>query len=171
MEITFESFANHNLNYRSGMVQTWNKLCFKGGRMEASISLPGAGSVSGLWPGFWSMGNLGRPGYAATTDGMWPYSYDDVCDAGITANQSDPDGVNYLPGMRLPACTCHNQDHPTPGRSRSAPELDALEASVGYLGPGKTNQIGSVSQSAQIAPFDIFYAPDYGKKDPEADFW
>lgn len=43
--------------------------------MEASISLPGAGDTIGFWPGFWSMGNLGRPGYAATTDGLWPYSY------------------------------------------------------------------------------------------------
>ncbi|KAI9891949.1 MAG: hypothetical protein M1814_002143 [Vezdaea aestivalis] len=161
LEITFEAFLSHALNYRSGMLQSWNKLCFKGGRMEASMSLPGKGSVSGLWPGFWSMGNLGRPGYAATTDGMWPYSYDHVCDAGITPNQSDPDGVNYLPGMRLPACTCSGQDHPSPGRSRSSPEIDALEATVNYLGPGKTNLVGEVSQSFQVAPFDVNYLPDF----------
>ena len=136
-------------------------MCFKGGYMEASISLPGSGAVTGFWPGFWSMGNLGRPGYAASTDGMWPYSYHDECDAGITANQSDPDGVNALPGMRLPACTCSGEDHPSPGISRSAPEIDALEASVGQLGAG--NYVGSVSQSCQIAPFDIFWQPNTGK--------
>ncbi len=27
------------------------------------------------------MGNLGRAGYGATLDGMWPYSYD-TCDVG-----------------------------------------------------------------------------------------
>jgi hypothetical protein len=27
------------------------------------------------WPGIWTMGNLARPGYPATTDGMWPYTY------------------------------------------------------------------------------------------------
>ena len=37
--------------------------------------------------GLWSMGNLGRPGYLGSTDGVWPYSYDS-CDAGITPNQS-----------------------------------------------------------------------------------
>ena len=108
------------------------------------------------------MGNLGRPGYAATTDGLWPYSYDDVCDAGITANQSMTDGTSFLPGMRLPACTCVNEDHPSPGKSRSAPEIDVIEASVGPLDPLK-NEVGIVSQSVQFAPYDVFYSPDYGK--------
>ena len=129
--------------------------------MEASISLPGRGDTEGFWPGFWSMGNLGRPGYASSTDGMWPYSYDNICDSGITPNQSSTDGLNWLPGMRLPACTCSNEDHPNPGVSRSAPELDVLEGSVTNLDP--TNMIGVVSQSAQIAPFDIWYYPDYGR--------
>ncbi|KAL1964453.1 hypothetical protein VTN77DRAFT_6879 [Rasamsonia byssochlamydoides] len=161
LEIRFDAFQNHNLNYRSGMLQSWNKLCFKGGRLEASISLPGRGDTSGFWPGFWAMGNLGRPGYAATTDGMWPYSYDDVCDAGITANQSSTDGISYLPGMRLPACTCPGADHPTPGKSRTAPEIDVIEASVTVLDEKKQYRIGDVSQSLQIAPFDIWYMPDY----------
>lgn len=144
------------------MLQSWNKLCFKGGRLEASISLPGRGDTSGFWPGFWAMGNLGRPGYPSSTDGMWPYSYDDKCDAGITANQSSSDGISLLPGMRLPACTCKNQDHPNPGKSRSAPEIDALEATMGFIGPGQYDKgTGSVSQSFQLAPFDIFYQPDY----------
>ncbi|KAF2497613.1 beta-glucan synthesis-associated protein SKN1 [Lophium mytilinum] len=158
LNIQFDAFKNHGLNYRSGMLQSWNKLCFKGGHMEASISLPGRGDTVGFWPGFWAMGNLGRPGYAATTDGMWPYSYDDVCDAGITPNQSSTDGISYLPGMRLPACTCAGEDHPNPGTSRSAPEIDAVEATVGNL--DATNMIGMVSQSFQSAPFDIWYRAD-----------
>ncbi|KAF1991447.1 glycoside hydrolase family 16 protein [Aulographum hederae CBS 113979] len=161
LAITFDAFKNHNLSYRSGMIQSWNQMCFKGGHMEASISLPGRGDTIGFWPGFWSMGNLGRPGYASTTDGMWPYSYDDVCDAGITPNQSDPTGLNYLPGMRLPACTCYGEDHPSPGKSRSAPEIDALEASVGYLDPPAGAAVGSVSQSCQVAPFDVMWRPDF----------
>lgn len=144
------------------MVQSWNKLCFKGGRLEASISLPGKGDTIGFWPGFWSMGNLGRPGYGSTNDGMWPYSYWDRCDAGITKNQSTTDGLSFLPGMKLPACTCKGEDHPTPGKSRSAPELDVIEASVGPIGPGVSNYVGSASQSAQFAPFDIWYQPNYG---------
>ena len=161
LELRFDAFQNHGLNYRSGMLQSWNKLCFTGGILEASISLPGKGDVSGFWPGFWAMGNLGRPGYAATTDGMWPYSYDNVCDAGITANQSQTDGLSYLPGMRLPACTCQGEDHPTPGKSRSAPEIDVIEASSSSLGPpGSSKMNGVVSQSCQLAPFDIWYQPD-----------
>lgn len=163
LELRFDKFKNHNLDYRSGMVQSWNKLCFTGGRLEASISLPGRGDTSGFWPGFWTMGNLGRPGYAATTEGMWPYSYHDECDAGITPNQSSTDGISQLPGMRLPACTCENAEHPSPGKSRSAPELDVIEASVEPLNGDENMVVGSVSQSLQIAPFDLWYMPDYGK--------
>ncbi|KAI4150525.1 MAG: hypothetical protein LQ340_004023 [Diploschistes diacapsis] len=159
LNIRMDAYQNHYLNYRSGMLQSWNKFCFQGGLMEASISLPGRGDTEGFWPGFWSMGNLGRPGYASSTDGMWPYSYDNVCDAGITPNQSNTDGLSWLPGMRLPACTCNGEDHPNPGVSRAAPELDVLEGSVSNLNP--TDMIGVVSQSCQIAPFDIWYYPDY----------
>ncbi|XHG02224.1 hypothetical protein AWENTII_005579 [Aspergillus wentii] len=161
LELRFDAFKNHDMDYRSGMLQSWNKMCFTGGRLEASISLPGSGDVSGFWPGFWAMGNLGRPGYAATTDGMWPYSYYDGCDAGITPNQSSTDGINWLPGMRLPACTCDSAEHPTPGKSRSAPEIDVIEASVRPLNGNPNAVIGSVSQSLQMAPFDIWYMPDY----------
>ena len=160
LAIRFDAFQNHNLNYRSGMLQSWNKMCFKGGYMEASISLPGRGDTSGFWPGFWAMGNLGRPGYMATTEGMWPYSYHDECDAGVTWNQSDPDGVSELPGMRLPACTCVGADHPSPGLSRSAPEIDAVEATVAYFAPPAGDGLGAVSQSFQVAPFDVLYRPN-----------
>ncbi|KAF2768172.1 beta-glucan synthesis-associated [Teratosphaeria nubilosa] len=160
LTIRFDAFQNHNLNYRSGMLQSWNQMCFKSGYLEAAISLPGRGDTIGFWPGFWAMGNLGRPGHAATTDGMWPYSYHDECDVGITPNQSDPDGLNMLPGMRLPACTCEGQDHPTPGTSRSAPEIDALEASVRYLVPPIGAAIGTASQSYQIGPFDLLWRPN-----------
>jgi len=38
---------------------TWNKFCFTGGLVEASVTLPGANNVAGLWPAVWTMGNLG----------------------------------------------------------------------------------------------------------------
>jgi beta-glucanase (GH16 family) len=163
LNIKFDAFKSHGLDYRSGMLQSWNKLCYKGGHIEASISLPGRGDIIGFWPGFWTMGNLARPGYLASTDGMWPYSYHDECDVGITPNQSSPDGINFLPGMRLPACTCKGEDHPSPGKSRSAPEIDAVEASVRFLEPNSQRGVGQVSQSFQAAPFDIWYQPDYGE--------
>jgi beta-glucanase (GH16 family) len=107
------------------------------------------------------MGNLGRPGYRASTEGMWPYSYHDECDAGITANQSSTDGISFLPGMKLPACTCANAEHPSPGISRSAPEIDALEGTVSPIDKEGKVMVGAISQSAQVAPFDVFYMPDY----------
>ena len=49
LNIRFDAFPNHRLNFRSGMLQSWNKLCFKGGYVEANISLPGSGGTPGLW--------------------------------------------------------------------------------------------------------------------------
>ncbi|KAF2792990.1 glycoside hydrolase family 16 protein [Melanomma pulvis-pyrius CBS 109.77] len=154
LEIRLDKFINHGLNFRSGMLNSWNHLCFKGGIFEVSMSLPGPAAVMGLWPGAWTMGNLGRPGYLSTTEGMWPYTYQ-ACDAGITPNQSSYDGLSHLPGQRLPSCTCPGEDHPTPGTGRGAPEIDIIEAgaSIGGLPIG--------TQSFQVAPFDIWYYPDY----------
>ena len=36
--------------------------------------LPATPKADQYWPGAWTMGNLGRPGYPATSDGTWPYS-------------------------------------------------------------------------------------------------
>ena len=152
LQLTLSAFASHNLQYQSGMLNSWNQLCFKGGVFEVSISLPGPAGVPGLWPGVWTMGNLGRPGYKATTDGLWPYTYN-TCDAGITPNQSTTDGTSYLPGQRLNSCTCKGEDHPNPGTGRGAPEIDILEAAT-------ANALGVVTQSYQVAPFDIFWRPN-----------
>lgn len=164
--------TNHNLTYKSGMIQSWNKFCFTGGLIESSVVLPGSNNVHGLWPAVWAMGNLGRAGFGATLDGLWPYSYDS-CDVGTLPNQTYP-GTNkplaasengdpeyggvlsYLPGQRLSACTCPGESHPGPIRSngsyvgRSAPEIDIFEATV-------DGSIGKVSQSAQWAPFNAAY--------------
>jgi len=47
-----------------------NKFCFTGGIFEASVQLPGANNVVGMWPAIWTMGNLGRAGYGSTLEGM-----------------------------------------------------------------------------------------------------
>ena len=154
LQMKLDRFPNHGLQYRSGMLNSWNQMCFKGGVFEVSVSLAGPSGVPGLWPGAWTMGNLGRPGYKATTEGVWPYTYNS-CDAGITPNQSDPNGLSHLPGQKLNSCTCKGQDHPSPGTGRGAPEIDILEASV-----DPNNRIGVVTQSFQVAPFDVFYRPD-----------
>ncbi|RLV95941.1 Beta-glucan synthesis-associated protein KRE6 [Spathaspora sp. JA1] len=160
LQLRMDAFNNHDLFYRSGMLQSWNKFCFTQGRIVMSARLPNYGTVSGLWPGMWTMGNLGRPGYLASTEGVWPYSYD-TCDAGITPNQSSTDGISYLPGQRLNSCTCKGESHPNPGVGRGAPEIDVIEAAIGTDPTGKTPNIGVASQSLQLAPFDIWYMPDY----------
>ncbi|KAF7327601.1 GH16 domain-containing protein [Mycena kentingensis (nom. inval.)] len=105
--------TNHNLAYKGGMMATWNKFCFTGGVILSSVMLPGTTNVFGLWPAIWTMGNLGRAGYGATLEGMWPYSYDQ-CDVGTMPNQTLNDGpeaaissgedggpLSFLPGQRL----------------------------------------------------------------------
>lgn len=155
LTLRMDAFKNHGLYYRSGMVQSWNKMCFTEGALEISANLPNYGRISGLWPGMWTMGNLGRPGYLASTQGVWPYSYE-ACDGGITPNQSSPDGISFLPGQKLSVCTCDDEDHPNQGVGRGAPEIDILEGEADtILG------VGVASQSLQIAPFDIWYMPDY----------
>jgi hypothetical protein len=120
---------------------------------------------------------------------MWPYSYDS-CDSGTLKNQTNPstqstvwqtsDGydLSYLPGQRASACTCKGEEcvifvlssvrptfglksrdnsHPGPSVSvgRSAPELDVFEALI-----NPSDLVGEVSQTLQIAPFDMDYQWD-----------
>ena len=119
------------------------------------------------------MGNLGRAGYGASLEGMWPYTYDS-CDVGTVANQTvngqpqlatvDGDAgkggvLSYLPGQRLSRCTCSGESHPGPVHSdgtyvgRSAPEIDILEAQVTKR-TGESVLQGQASQSSQWAPFN-----------------
>ncbi|KAJ7663697.1 glycoside hydrolase family 16 protein [Mycena polygramma] len=171
--------TNHNLSYMGGMISSWNKFCFTGGLIVTNVMLPGINNVFGLWPAVWTMGNLGRAGYSATLDGMWPYVYD-ACDVGTTPNQTLNGGppaaldsgstenggtgeLSYLPGQRLSRCTCMGESHPGPIHAdgtyvgRTAPEIDIFEAQIG--GPGGAH-VGMVSQSAQWAPFNAGYIWD-----------
>lgn len=169
----------HNLNFRSGQLTSWNKFCFTGGYLEAAVILPGDPDVSGWWPAIWTMGNLGRANYGATTEGTWPYSYD-TCDRGTLINQTDADGLgpsaaitsgsqtgfnskyhttmlSWQPGQKLSACTCPGDDHPGPQnadgtyRGRSAPEIDMFEAQV------DGNEGGTLSLSCQFMPSNTGY--------------
>ncbi|KAG6910955.1 hypothetical protein DXG01_006009 [Tephrocybe rancida] len=168
--ITFSQMRTHDLQYQGGLISTWNKFCFTGGYIEVSAQLPGVNNVVGMWPAVWTMGNLGRAGYGATLEGMWPYTYD-ACDVGTAPNQTlngepyaatidgDPsyhNALSVLPGQRLSRCTCPDDtSHPGPKHSdgtfvgRAAPEIDVFEAQV----TGDPLR-GQVSQSAQFAPFN-----------------
>ncbi|THH19097.1 hypothetical protein EW146_g2013 [Bondarzewia mesenterica] len=151
--ITVTEQNTHDLNFQSGMLQSWNKFCFTTGILEMSISLPGTPESPGFWPG------------------LWPYSYA-ACDLGTFPKQMNKDGatpqgaltgspeggqISGLPGQRLSACTCPGSDHPGPnvGTGRSAPEIDLLEAQVDV-----SVFRGQASQSLQVAPFNYQYTFD-----------
>ncbi|KAK9762729.1 beta-glucan synthesis-associated protein [Basidiobolus ranarum] len=148
MKITMSKHEINGQSYMSGMVQSWNKFCFTGGIIEVNVSLPGSSDVPGFWPAIWTLGNLGRAGYGATTDGTWPYTYD-TCDAAVAANQSMPRGFSNQPGQKLNKCVCPGEDHPNPGVGRGAPEIDIFEVSV------NSKKVGIASLSDQVAPFNV----------------
>ncbi|KAF9515024.1 glycoside hydrolase family 16 protein [Hydnum rufescens UP504] len=168
LEIMLSQMETHDLNYQGGLFHHGiNSVSLEATLKTAvNVSLPGDPRYPGLWPAIWMMGNLGRAGYGASLQGMWPYSYD-ACDYGTLANQSlagqPPTAMtakgplSFQQGQRLSACTCPGEPHPGPKRSdgtfvgRAAPELDIFEASSG-------EGIGTVSQSCQFAPFDDDYA-------------
>ncbi|KIY69279.1 glycoside hydrolase family 16 protein [Cylindrobasidium torrendii FP15055 ss-10] len=171
LKISLTDKPTKGMDYQGGLVSTWNKFCFTGGLFEASVVLPGAHNIVGLWPAVWAMGNLGRAGYGATLEGTWPYTYD-ACDVGTAPNQtingkpelaltsggeSSNYELSYLNGQRLSRCTCPGESHPGPMHSdgtyvgRSAPEIDMFEAQVDGTG------VGHVSQSGQFAPFNAAY--------------
>ncbi|KAJ3550477.1 hypothetical protein NMY22_g455 [Coprinellus aureogranulatus] len=171
-----DASLKHNLTYKSGMLQSWNKFCFTGGYIEGEKLQVGSqdeatSEDSGQRP---SLPEEGRAGYGATLDGLWPYSYDS-CDIGTLPNQTyadqtgppaalqngDPehDGVlSFRPGQRLSACTCPGESHPGPMKKngdyvgRAAPEIDILEGIV-----EETVLRGQVSQSSQWAPYNARY--------------
>ncbi|KAJ7462316.1 beta-glucan synthesis-associated, partial [Mycena galericulata] len=165
--ITLSEKETHNLNFEGGEGSYRNKFCFTGGYIETSVRLPGANNILGLWPAVWTMGNLGRAGYGASLDGMWPYTYDS-CDVGTAPNQTlngqphaatingdqgHQGDLSWLPGQKLSRCTCAGESHPGPKHQdgsfvgRSAPEIDCINA----------ERVSQVSQSAQWAPFDAGY--------------
>ncbi|KAE8226995.1 hypothetical protein CF319_g500 [Tilletia indica] len=176
LKISLTEQPINNLNFKSAMLQSWNKLCIQGGYLEVSLTLPGDPKVAGYWPAAWMMANIGRAGYGATNEGMWPYNYDS-CDVGTMPNQtylangtggplaaevtgayveSYGPALSYQPGQKLSRCTCASStDHPGPKHEdgtwmgRGASELDLLEATSGGFGRN--------SMSLQTAPFNSGY--------------
>ena len=86
--------------FKSAMLQTWNKFCFQEGAAEVRAEMPGNdGSQEGLWPAFWLMGNLGRATFEHSTDGFWPYIFDEC----VPLNHSDCD-ANQCSSQKISAC-------------------------------------------------------------------
>ncbi|KAJ9099481.1 hypothetical protein QFC20_005692 [Naganishia adeliensis] len=151
----------HDLNFKSGMLQSWNKWRYL---FRETTKWVDFGQVFGhlaIWD------ELGTPVQQTG------YTYDS-CDTGILPNQTWVNGtgpwaalnsggggssLSYLPGHRWSSCTCpgYENEHPGPNITigRNVPEIDLIEAQVEV-----SRATGQVSQSFQVAPFNGYYKID-----------
>lgn len=171
-------YESDKMYYRSGMVQSWNKFCIQGGRIEVRAQLPysNASSNSDLngstsdrveetdyyptWPGIWLMGNLGRALFTSTTRRMWPWTYN-VCDE------------DYEQSQRISACNGTPGHDMNPYQGRGAPEIDILEgggtdiSSSLQVAPGMPDDFRMISPNSSIDTSSYSYC--YYSKDCETD--
>ena len=66
-----QTYKHVTKNFKSGMMQSWNKFCFTGGILEVDVIFPGDPYIGGLWPAIWILGNLGRATYEASTNNIF----------------------------------------------------------------------------------------------------
>lgn len=71
--------TNGGLSYVSGMLQSWNKFCFRGGYIEVNVSLPGNDRIPGFWPagGFSTVFSLLCEGRCVNSNSVLTLSLDD----------------------------------------------------------------------------------------------
>ena len=153
-DITYPIFDSKKMNvketknYQAGMLQGWNKFCFTGGIIEISAKLPGQYDIGGLWPAMWLLGNLARATFVASSNNVWPWSYN-KCNPTLQHRQA------------ISACNIVNHYDLLSKNGRGAPEVDILEAM-----PGKEELINTpinkpyFSSSYQVAPGFQDYRPD-----------
>ena len=117
---------------QTAMLQGWNKFCFSEGIAEVSTKMPGEWHQAGLWPAFWLMGNLGRATYTASTEGIWPWIFNESTCVSPEDDVAECD-ANQCTSQRISACNA------TPGfglnayQGRGAPEIDVIEVQPGNV--------------------------------------
>ena len=115
--------------YRSARLQSWNKVCFTGGYLEARVKLPGTAMAPGLKAAFSVLGNLGRLGYPASLQGLWPWSYS-TCDTVASAGQADWSNSDIGP-QNFSACDTYQDAYGwTPYQGRGVPQVDVFVSEV-----------------------------------------
>lgn len=117
-DVVKQEYKHITKNFKSSMVQSWNKFCFTGGIIEYDIVLPGDPYIGGLWPAVWLLGNLGRATYEGSTNNIWPWSYD-KCDRKKQEAQT------------ISACNSQNHFGLNPYQGRGATEIDLIEMMAG----------------------------------------
>lgn len=113
-----KEYKDEKAFFKSGMLQSWEKFCFTGGIVEIDVILPGDPFIGGLWPAIWILGNLGRATYEASTNNIWPWSYD-------TCNRT------LQHAQLISACNSQNHFGMHPYQGRGATEIDVLEVMTG----------------------------------------
>jgi beta-glucanase (GH16 family) len=141
--------------FKSAMVSSWNKFCFTGGIIEVSVKLPGDAHTGGLWPAFWLLGNLGRSTYEASTNLIWPWSYDQ-CNRDLQVAQE------------VSACNAVRHFGFNRFQGRGSTEIDVFEAMPGPW-PEDTpswDPIGKpyMSHTLQVAPGIPDHRPKNGEQ-------
>ena len=116
-----KSYKHETSHFKSGMVQSWDKFCFTGGIVEVDLIFPGEPFIGGLWPAVWMLGNLGRATYEASTNNIWPWSYD-TCNRELQEAQL------------ISACNEQNHYGLHPYQGRGATEIDIVEVMAGDSG-------------------------------------
>jgi len=113
-----KKYTTMKRHFKSGMLQGWNKFCFTGGILEVDVVFPGKSDVGGLWPAVWMLGNLGRATYEASTNLMWPWSYNE-CNRALQHAQE------------LSGCDVTQHWSLNPKQGRGATEIDIIEVMSG----------------------------------------
>ena len=165
LEITATNTGFRDATYASGSVQGWNKFCLQGGIVDVSYTLPGNPGVPGVWPGIWMMGNLGRATFTLSTEGLWPWTYNE-CEREIERTA----------GQLISACTHRAEESELStlsglngAQGRGVPEIDILETRPcsdlarmgGTLAAGPAAGTCGLS-TLQVAP----RLPDYLRPEP-----
>jgi len=145
--------------FTSAMLQSWNKVCFTGGYFEVRLKLPGTIEKGGVWGAAWMAGNLGRPGFMGSSEGMWPYSYNN-CDQGA-ASQRGLDTGTDLDGQKVSACEAHPGNGFHHNQGRGMPEIDLIESFVPTFGNDEWTRAHFTTslQMGPLIPIDVNHGP------------
>lgn len=137
-------------------MQSWNKFCFTGGIIEVDVMFPGSPYIGGLWPAIWMLGNLGRATYEASTNNIWPWSFD-VCDRNLQQAQT------------ISACNSQNHFGMLPFRGRGATEIDIVEVMAGSDAKTGASIAGTdPAVSYPYADFTLQVAPGIVQNRPQS---
>mmetsp|Transcript_23825 Transcript_23825/g.33434 ORF Transcript_23825/g.33434 Transcript_23825/m.33434 type:complete len:656 (+) Transcript_23825:45-2012(+) len=162
-DVTNKKWLRETRHYKTGMVQSWNKFCFTGGIVEIDVMFPGEASIGGLWPAMWMLGNLGRATYEASTNNIWPWSYN-KCNKTLQAKQ------------KISACDNAHHFGLNKHQGRGATEIDIIEVMAGDSngpldGPKPSIQLPYGDMTLQLAPGVENRRPQFGHLPVPPDTW